>query len=123
MIKEMDVWYLSTLFVWSQFVLAKNLPKGEIVEYLCIGFIIAKTNTLVRCWICCSNIFTSCTMLDIMFQHHGTIQCALFICLVVHALYLIKESTPYFLLAKQRVFVQNQLEDLFLKYRQYFRNL
>jgi len=40
----MDVWYLSTLFVWPQFVLAKNFPKGEIVGYLCIGFIISKTN-------------------------------------------------------------------------------
>jgi len=46
MIEEMDVWYLSTFFfVWPQFVLAKNLPKGEVVGYLCIGFIIAKANT------------------------------------------------------------------------------
>jgi len=44
MIEEMDVWYLSTMFLWSQNVLAKNLPKGEIVGYLCIGFIIAKTS-------------------------------------------------------------------------------
>jgi len=37
-------------------------------------------------------------MLDTMFQH-------------------VKETTPYFLFTKQRVFVQNQLEDLFLKYK------
>jgi len=43
----MYVWYLSTLSVWPQFVLAKNLPKGEIVGYLSIDFIVAKTNTHV----------------------------------------------------------------------------
>jgi len=32
------------LFYWPQFVLAKNLPKGEIVGYLCVGFSFAKTN-------------------------------------------------------------------------------
>ena len=62
----------------------------------------------------------SCTKLDMMLQNLGTAQFALFMCLAVHALYLIKESTPYFLLAKQRVFVQDLLEDLFLKYKQYF---
>jgi len=35
MIEEMDVLYLSALYMWPQFVLAKNLPKGEIVGYLC----------------------------------------------------------------------------------------
>jgi len=34
MIEEMGMWYLSTLFLWHQFVLAKNLLKGEIVENL-----------------------------------------------------------------------------------------
>jgi len=71
MIEEMDFWYLSTLFVWPQFVLAKNLAKGEIVGYLKIDLIVAKTNTHVRCWICCSNILASCTMLDVMLQHLG----------------------------------------------------
>ena len=79
MIEEMGVWYLSTLFLWPQFVLAKNLSKGKIVGYLCIGFIIAKTNIHVRCWICCSNILASCTMLDMMFKHPCTDQCALFV--------------------------------------------
>jgi len=32
------------LFYWPKFVLAKNLPKGEIVGYLCFGFTFAKTN-------------------------------------------------------------------------------
>jgi len=31
------------------------------VGYLCIDFIIAKTNIHVRYWICCSNILASCT--------------------------------------------------------------
>jgi len=49
LIEEMVVWYLSTLFIWSQFVLAKNLPKGKIVGYLYIGLIFAKTNIHTRC--------------------------------------------------------------------------
>ncbi len=43
-------------------------------------------------------------MLDTMFQHLGTVQCALFMWFDLHTLYLIKESMPYFLLAKLRVF-------------------
>jgi len=31
------------------------------------------------------------------------------------------KTMPYFLFTKEHVFVQNQLEDLFLKYKQYFR--
>jgi len=34
MIEEVDNLYLSALYMWPQFVLAKNLPKGEIVGYL-----------------------------------------------------------------------------------------
>ena len=60
-------------------------------------------------------------MLDMMFQHPGTVQCALFLWLGVHALYLFKKTSPYFLFTKYRIFVQNELDDLFLKYRQYFR--
>jgi len=60
-------------------------------------------------------------MLDTMFQHLGTVQCALFMWLGLRNLYLIKETMPCFLLTKNRIFVQNQLGDLFLKYRQYFR--
>jgi len=56
-----------------------------------------------------------------MFQHLGTVQCALFMCLGLRKLYLIKETRSYFLFTKQHIFVQNQLGDLFLKYRQYFR--
>ena len=62
-----------------------------------------------------------CMMLDTIFQHLGTVQCALFVWLGVHALYLIMETTPYFLFTKNPTFVQNKLEDLFIKYRQYFR--
>jgi len=41
-------------FYWPQFILAKNLPKGEIVGYLCIGFTFAKTNIQACYWILCS---------------------------------------------------------------------
>jgi hypothetical protein len=34
MTEEMDFMYPSALYKWLQFVLAKNLPKGEIVGYL-----------------------------------------------------------------------------------------
>jgi len=34
MIEEMDALYPSALYKWPQFVLAKNLAKGEIVGYL-----------------------------------------------------------------------------------------
>jgi len=54
-------------------------------------------------------------MLDTMFQHPSTVQCALFVCKVLRALYLFKESTPIFLLARRVLCVQNQLGDLFLK--------
>jgi len=60
-------------------------------------------------------------MLDTMFQHLGTVQCALFMWLSLRKLYLIKETTPYFLFTKQHIFVRNQFGDLFLKYKQYFR--
>jgi len=60
-------------------------------------------------------------MLDTIFQHLGTVQCALLMWLGWRNLYLIKETIPYFLFNKYRIFVQNQLSDLFLKYIQYFR--
>jgi hypothetical protein len=62
-------------------------------------------------------------MLDAMFQHTGTVQCALFVWLGFRELYLFKETTPSLLFTKQHIFVQNQLEDFFIKYKQYFRNL
>jgi len=34
-------------------------------------------------------------MLDMMFQHPDTVQCALFVWLGFHELYLFKETTPY----------------------------
>jgi len=52
----MYVWCLSTLPVWSQVVLAKNLPKGEIVVYLNIGLIISKTNIHAKFWTQCFNM-------------------------------------------------------------------
>jgi len=54
-------------------------------------------------------------MLDTMFQHLGTIQCALFMCHDLCALYLIKESTPIYLLADACFVFHNQLCDYFLK--------
>jgi len=50
-------------------------------------------------------------MLDMMFQHPGTVQCALFLWLGFHALYPFKETSPYFLFTKYHIFVQNQLDD------------
>jgi hypothetical protein len=41
MTEEMEVLYLSALYMWPQFVLAKNLQKGEIVGYLYVGFTFA----------------------------------------------------------------------------------
>ena len=43
----MTVWYISTLSEWPRLVLAKNLPKGETVGYLSVGFVVAKTNSHV----------------------------------------------------------------------------
>jgi len=39
-----------------------------------------------------------------MFQYVSTVQCALFMCHDLRALYLFKESTPFYLLAKTRAF-------------------
>jgi len=50
------------------------------------------------------HVWHSIKMFNTIFQHPGTVQCALFMCEVIRALYLIKESTPYFLLAKQHAF-------------------
>jgi len=41
-------------------------------------------------------------ILDTMFQHPSTVQCALFEWLDFRELYIFKEITPYFLLAKTR---------------------
>jgi len=54
-------------------------------------------------------------MLDTMFQHPDTVQCALFMCQDLRALYLFKKSTPIYLLARRVLFVQNQVCHLFLK--------
>jgi len=43
-------------------------------------------------------------MLDTIFQHLGTVQYSMFEWLGFRELYLFKETTPYFLLAKTRVF-------------------
>ena len=58
------VWCLSSLYVKSKVVLAKNLPKGGIVGYLNVGSTFAKT----RCWMWCSNIWVwfKCTMLLVL---------------------------------------------------------
>jgi len=57
-LKWKKVWlYPSSLSVWSQIVLAKNLPKGEFVGYLYVGITFAKINIHVRCWIQCSNMW------------------------------------------------------------------
>jgi len=54
-------------------------------------------------------------MLDMMFQHPGTVQCALFEWLVFRKLYLFKETTPYFLLAKTHAFCPKSVVLLFPK--------
>ena len=43
-------------------------------------------------------------MLDTMFQNVGKVQCALFLCHDLRALYLFKEFMPFYLLAKTRAF-------------------
>jgi len=43
-------------------------------------------------------------MLDTMFQHPGKVQCDLYLCLNLRTRFIFKESTPYFLLVKLRVF-------------------
>lgn len=53
--EEMYVGYPSSLSVWSQIVLAKSLSKEEIVGYLYVGLIFAKTNIQTRCWTQCFN--------------------------------------------------------------------
>jgi len=90
----------------------RDKPRSTeiVVGYLSIGFIVSKTNTHVWCWIRCSNILAQ-----------FSVPCLLFMRLGLRNLYLIKETTPYFLFTKYRIFVLNQLGDLFLKYRQYFR--
>jgi len=54
-------------------------------------------------------------MLDTVFQHLGTVQCALFEWLGFRELYLFKKTTPYFLLAKTRAFCPESAVLLFLK--------
>ena len=54
-------------------------------------------------------------MLDTMFQHPDTVQCALFMCQEFRALYLFKESTPFYLLAKTRTFCTESVVLLFPK--------
>jgi len=54
-------------------------------------------------------------MLDTMFQHFGTVQCALFEWLGFCELYLFKETTPYFLLVKTRAFCPESAVLLFPK--------
>jgi len=80
-----------------------------------IGCIIAKTNIHV----CIVGYYVPtcfkylCKMLDTMFQHHGTIQCALFhACLNAH-LILFKETIfPYLIDQATRISLQNQLSNI-----------
>jgi len=88
LIEEMDVWYHSTLSVWPQIVLAKNLPKGEIVGYLYVGLIIAKTNLQADVG---HNVSTCGHVLSVSWFRA-----------LINALYLFKESTSVYLLAKTR---------------------
>jgi len=54
-------------------------------------------------------------MLDTMFQHPGMVQCALFEWFGFRELYLFKETTSYFLLAKTRAFCPESAVLLFPK--------
>jgi len=77
--EEMEVLYTSALFKWPRFVLAKNFQRGRLLD-ICIGCTIVKTNIHV----CVVGYFVPtcfghfCKMLDMMFKHLGTVQCALF---------------------------------------------
>jgi len=44
-------------------------------------------------------------MLETMFQHPGKVQCDMYMCHVLRTRFIFKESTPYFLLVKLRVFI------------------
>jgi len=43
-------------------------------------------------------------MLDTMFRHPDMVKCAMYLALFYACVYFFKESTPYFLLVKLRVF-------------------
>jgi len=45
-IKEMYVRYLSTLFVWPQIVLAKNLPKGGLLDICLLASLFLKQTSM-----------------------------------------------------------------------------
>jgi len=67
--------------------LLRNLWHSKMLDICVLASLLLKQN--------------SCMMLDTMFQHLGTVQCALFMWLDLHTF---KESTSYFLFAKLRVF-------------------
>jgi hypothetical protein len=79
---------------------------------ICIGCIIAKTNIHV-CVVGynvpkCFRHF--CKMLDTMFQHPGTVQCALYHACLYARLLLFKETIfPYLIDQTTRISLQNQL--------------
>jgi len=124
MIEEMDVWFLSSLFVWHQFVLAKNLSKEKIVGYLCIDFTFAKTNIQAWCWIWCSNMFDTLV--------RCWIRCSNILARFIVPCLCAKLYVRFILLKNLRLiscwpssmlFVHNQIVNYFLKLCQQFGKL
>jgi len=79
---------------------------------ICIGCIIAKTNIHV----CVVGYYVPtcfrhlCKMLNTMFQHPGTVQCALFHACLYACLILFKETIfPYLINQATHISLQNQL--------------
>jgi len=82
MIEEMVVRCLSSLFGLASVCFSQKFAKGG-------------DCWIIVCWLhFCYNKY-SCTMLDMMFQHRGTVQYALFVWLVFRKLYLFKETTLF----------------------------
>ena len=104
--EEMEVLYPSVLFKWPRFVLAKNLPKGKLLG-ICIGFTIDKTNIHV----CVVGYFVPtcfehfCKMLDMLFQHPSTVQCALFYAWLYAHFILLRNPSPHILLTNQLTYL------------------
>jgi len=77
---------------------------------ICIGCIVAKTN--IHVCVVGTNVPTyfrhPCTMLDVMFQHPSTVQCALFHARLYTRFILFKEIVfPYLIDQTTRISLQN----------------
>ena len=97
------------------------LPRN--VVGICIGCIVAKTNILMC--VIGTNVPTCfrklCVMLDTMFQHPGTVQCAMYLACLYARLYYLRKQYFHILLTKQRAYHYMISCGIFLKLWLYFR--